>query len=308
MRWHALLWPLLAVLCAHPVLAQPVPDELDEGVVMETPFVVGVEGDKWEAGLLVGYLDLNHTLMGADNVIIDIETPDDLLFGNMKMEGDLGFTPKLMLNRSFGNHFVLENSLSFAFGSFSQKLSSGTQAWINPTSENTLTENEIESGSYFALIQDHSLTWFPRGEGRILPFGSVGAGTHWYELDSDYVAGGLHGGFGFSYGVGVRVVGDDLYSLRIEVRRYHSQVEFPVAKRWRNQQNIDGNAILDVPVFELVETSTLSEEEIESIYSLLELSDPGDGARPLFMPRLLDSFESENYTSLYFSIGFTAAF
>jgi hypothetical protein len=308
MRWNAWLCALVLV-CPASALAQAQPEQTDEGVVVEAPFVRGIEPNTWELGLQIGYLGLNHTLVESDAIVVDMEAPDELIFGSMELSGEFGFAPKFMANRTFGSHFALENSVSFAFGDFEQSVDNDQAKWRNQTS-NELTDNEIETGSFFALVQDHSLTYYPLGEGLLQPFVSGGVGSQWYEIDSDYIADGLSGAFSFSYGVGLRIVADDLYSFRLEVRNYHSQVEFEVAERWRIQQNKAGDALLSVPVMRLVDFEDATTEQIEAIFEQLDLPVPAplDATTLPTVPVEVESFDAMNFTNLYFSIGFTAAF
>lgn len=309
MRWN--VWScVLLLVCPAALDAQQQPEQTDEGVVVETPFVVGIEPNSWEFGLQVGYLGLNHEFFSASSLVVDMEAPDELIFADMEIGGEFGFSPKLMFNRTFGSHFALENSIGVAFGDFDQSVQGSQAKWRNATGSNTLTENEVETGSFFALIQDHSFTYYPRGEGRLQPFVSAGVGSQWYELDSDYIKDGLTGAFGFSYGVGLRVVGDDLYSFRLEVRNYHAQIEFEPAERWRIQQNKAGDKLLSVPVMQLVDFENATQEEIEAVFARLDLPVPNplDETTLPMVPVPVDSFEPVDFTNLYFSIGFSATF
>jgi hypothetical protein len=309
MRWNAWL-RALALICPASALAQAQPAPTDEGVVVEAPFVRGIEPNTWELGLQIGYLGLNHTLIESNEIVVDMEAPDELIFGSMELTGEFGFAPKFMLNRTFGSHLALENSVSFAFGDFEQSMTGAQAKWREVGSSNTLTENEIETGSFFALVQDHSLTYYPFGDGLLQPFVSGGIGSQWYELDSDYIADGLTGAFSFSYGLGLRVVADDLYSFRLEVRNYHAQVEFEVADYWRVQQNEAGNALISVPVMRLVDFEDATVQEIEEIFQALDLPLPAplDATTLPAVPVRVESFDPIDFTNLYFSLGFTAAF
>lgn len=311
-RWvRALAVATALLVTAAPAWAQDI-DDLDEGVVMETPFEPGVEAGVWEISVQVGYLNLDKILVQSPNVVVDVENPSDAIFAPMELRGELSFSPQLKVNRTFGNNFAVENSFGFAIGDFQQSVGSDQTAWTlaGSVSTNTLTEQEIEAGSYFMWFHEHSLVYYPRGEGRIQPYLGLGIGTQHYAVDSAYIEGNASS-LAFSYGAGVRVVADDLYSFRVEVRNYHSAIQYEVAEQFRpDQVNLTGDGIVGFPVAELRELANLSDAEratAEALWNQLEL-DPDQFSSQIAVPYPVESLEEESYSSLWFSIGFVAAF
>jgi len=296
---------------AVPAWAQDI-DDLDEGVVMETPFEPGVESSVWEISVQIGYLNLDRILMEAPGVVVDVENPSDAIFASMELRGELSFSPQLKINRTFGNNFAVENAFGFAIGDFQQSVQDDQVAWTlaGAVSTNTLTEQEIEAGSYFMWFHEHSLVYYPRGEGRIQPYLGVGLGTQHYGVDSAYIEGNASS-LAFSYGAGLRVIADDLYSFRLEVRNYHSSIQYDVADSFRpDQVNLTGDGIVGFPVAELRELAGLTPAErdrAEALWNELEL-DPDQFDGQIAVPFPVDEYEEQPYSSLWFSLGFVAAF
>lgn len=312
---------------AAPAVAQDI-DDLDEGVVLEKPFVVGIEPGVWELTLQVGYLDLSNVLMRADGIVTDVEGAKDAIFSDMEISGEQSFHPQLRVTRTFGRHFALENSVGFAIGDFLQSASGVGTKWTDPNGDNVLTDLEREKGSYFLWMHDHGLAWYPRGEGRVQPYLVAGAGSQVYFLDSKYVEGSASG-FAFSYGAGLRVVGDDLYSLRIEVRNYHTSVRFAPGSVFETRQDLRGESLIDFPVSRLVPGNQLTEAQVRAAAAQLGLDvetarspetdvdwlqiDPSTGRfrfddPNVLIPQPYDEYDEESYSNLWISAGFTAAF
>ena len=313
---------MLVASAAH---AQDI-DDLDEGVVLETPFVTGIEPNVWEFNLQVGFLDLANSLVGADGIIVDLEGATEAIYGNMTLEGESSFHPQMRFNRTFGTHLALENTVGFAIGDYLQSVDRNSlEKWIEADDENNvLTEFELEKGSYFVWMHEHSLVWYPRGEGRLQPYLLAGAGTQTYFLDSRYVDGSSNA-FAFSYGAGLRIIGDDLYSFKLEVRNYHTNISYKVAEIFETRQNLKGDGLIKFPVSRLVDGADLTEEQVRALVEQLDLDSetvitPGFDVNWLIeqagelgynsarLPAQYDGLEEESYTNLYVSFGFSAAF
>jgi hypothetical protein len=307
MRWIA--WPCLALIMMAPApSAAQEAAELDEGVAVETPFVVGVEPGVWELGLQVGYLNLNHRLFGATAIVVDVEDPSTAIFGDMEVSGESSFHPQLKINRTFGRHFAFESALGFTVGDYQQSVVEGSlELWIDPSDPgNELTDLERERGSYFMWMYEGSGVWYPLGEGRVQPFVTGGVGFQQYNIDSKYL-GGASSSVAFSYGGGLRVIGDDLYSFRLEVRNYHTSIQFDVAQEFIEVPNLTADGLVRFPVSRLVNRSELSEEEYDRILAELELDQVG--LQPARVPvRYAEQFAKEAFSNLWISIGFVAAF
>ena len=308
MRWTALTWALPLLLCALPAVAQDIDDleDLDEGVVLEEPFVRGIQPNSWGLAVLFGYRDIGHTLLQAQGIVVDVEFPDEASFADMKLDGSQSFSPQMRLARTIGQHFGLELGVGFSLGDFEQSIQSGLVNWVDPEGENTVTETELQKGSYWVWSGELSGVWYPRGEGVVQPYLIGGGGFDWFDIDSVYIDGATTS-TSFSYGLGLKLVGDELYSIRLEARNYHVKLEHDVARTFRTLPNLSADALVDYPISRLVDINDLSQAEIDAILDSLDL-DNLDPSTLTSLPVPYEGYESESFTNLWFSLGFEAAF
>lgn len=309
MRWTALIWALPLLFCfSLPAVAQDIDDldDLDEGVVLEEPFVYGVQPNKWGMTILFGYRNIARDLLQAPGIVVDVEFPDEVSFADMKLKGEQSFTPQVRLTRTFGRHFALEAGGGFSLGDFEQTIESELTNWVDPEGDNEVTDTEIQSGSYWVWTGEVSGVWYPRGEGVVQPYLIGGGGMDWFDIDSVYINGATSS-VTFSYGAGLKIVGDELYSIRLEVRNYHTTLDHSIGETFRTLPNLSADALLDFPVSELVDRGSLSPEEVDAIFEALDL-DPNGLEDITVLPVPYSSYEKETFTSLWFSLGFEATF
>jgi hypothetical protein len=308
MRWTALIWALPLLFCTLPALAQDIDDldDLDEGVVLEEPFRYGVQPNSWGMTILFGYRNIANTLLQADGIVVDVEFPDEASFADMKLKGEQSFNPQARLTRTFGRNFALEAGVGFSLGDYEQSIESELTNWVDPEGENEITDTEIAKGSYWVWSGELSGVWYPRGEGVVQPYLIGGAGYDWFDIDSFYIDGGTSS-LMFSYGAGLKIVGDDLFSIRLEVRNYHTSLEHAVSKTFRTLPNLSADALVDFPISELVDRGSLTEEEVAAIFEALDL-DPNGLEELAFLPVAFPGFEKETFSNLWFSLGFEITF
>ena len=262
-------------------------DDLDEGVVLEEVFEPGIEPNTWEVSASFGQADLAQDLLESDQIIVDVEESEDFIVADMKLAGEASFHPLIRIGRTLGRHFALEIGGGFAVGDFEQELTSDPIKLTDPLSDNEFTEEEREKGSYFSMTAALDALWYPRGEGRVQPYVIGSIGQQWMELDSVYVDG-MGSSVQFGYGIGLRVVGDDLYSFRLEVRNSHSTMSFDASDKFVTVVEPNGGGLIDVELGQLDETVT----------------EGGVNDR-------LDSnveYDDTTLTTLSFTLGFVAAF
>lgn len=308
--------PILAALLLLPAtvaLAQDDLQELDEGVVVEEPFVPQVEGNAWELTILLGYLDLGQELVGAEGLLVDVENPQEALYGDMTLDGEsTSFSPQAKVAYTLGNNFAVGAALGFAVGDYQQKVGE-LESWTDPTDENnTLTENEILSGSYWMWTYEGTVDYYPLGGGgRLQPYLSGGVGQNHYFIDSRYIEGQARG-LAFSVGGGLRIVGDELFNVKIEVRNYWTTVDYEPGDEWIDGgiPNLSGDGLVSFPISTLVDRSELTDAEYREIIERLGLpDDPTTSADDLQrVPQVFEDYEERSYSNLYFSLGLTAAF
>jgi hypothetical protein len=309
MRWTALIWALPLLFCfSVPALAQDIDDldDLDEGVVLEEPFVAGVQPNSWGVALLFGYRNIAKTLLQAEGIIVDVEFPDEVSFADMKLKGEQSFSPQVRLTRTFGRHFALEAGAGFSLGDFEESLESELTNWVDPEGDNEVTDTEIQKGSYWVWSGELSGAWYPRGEGVVQPYLIGGGGIDWWDIDSVYIEAATTS-FSFSYGAGLKIVGDELYSIRLEIRNYHTGVDSDVGQTFLTLPNLAADALVDFPVSELVDRNSLSPEEVDAIFAALDL-DPAEYGDLVVLPIAYRGYEKEIFSTLWFSLGFEATF
>ena len=308
MRWTALIWALPLLFCTLPALAQDIDDldDLDEGVVLEEPFIYGVQPNSWGMTILFGYRNMANTLLQARGIIVDVEFPDEASFADMKLKGEQSFNPQVRLTRTFGRNFALEAGGGFSLGDYKQIIEGELTNWVDPEGDNDISETEIAKGSYWVWSGELSGVWYPRGMGVVQPYVIGGAGYDWFDVDSAYIDGATSS-FAFSYGAGLKIVGDELYSIRLEIRNYHTSLDHAVGKTFVTLPNLGADALVDFPVSELVDRESLSPEEIAAIFEALDLN-PNGLEDLTVLPVPYSSYEKETFSNLWFSLGFEAAF
>lgn len=313
MRRFAPVWAVVALLCALPAAAQDI-DDLDEGVVLEKPFELGIEPNVWEISLYFGNMNYDLVLLDTPGILLDVEDPQDMLFGTSELSGESSFSPQIRVARTFGRHLALEGAFGFSIGDFVQSASDFV-SWSDPFSDNDLTEVESEKGSYFVYTHELAAVYYPRGKGRLQPYLIGGLGQNFWQLDTNYVDG-IASSLVYSYGAGLRIIGDDLYSFRLEVRRFSTSVQHEVNDVFITTPSVDGRSLVDVPVSRLrsVGDANLTQEQVEAVLRSLELEPDGfrnsDGVFPdeLLLPLPYGEIDEATYDTLFLSAGFTASF
>jgi hypothetical protein len=311
MRWTALIWALPFLVCALPAGAQDIDDldDLDVGVVLEDPFIAGVQPNTWGLTFLFGYRNVSNTLLQAEGIIVDVEFPDEVAFADMELKGQQSFAPQVRLSRTFGRHFALELGGGFSLGDYKQNIKSEIVNWVDPDGENEVTETETQKGSYWIWNAELSGVWYPRGKGVLQPYLIGGIGQNWFDIDTSYIDG-VTSSLAFSYGLGLRIVGDELYSIRMEVRNYHTALDHAVGDTFRELPNLRADRLIKFPVSSLVDINTLSDAEIAAILESLDL-DPsiveGENAVTV-LPVAYGGYEEETFMNLWISLGFEATF
>lgn len=301
MRRALLLWAslLAACVCLAPALALAQDDENplanpdtgkqdgEETVVTEEEFVPALEHGVWEVGLQFGSMNLAQTLVQAKRILVDYEQDDtSALFADMTLEGQSSFAPALRLSYVWGR-LALDNSLGFALGDYQQVIQ-GPVIAPNIDTENVLSDNEIKKGSYFVWFHDSALSYYVLTRGRVLPFVSVGAGSQHFFLDSPSYVDGIANSLSFSFGGGVRIIGDQLFSVRIEAREFIQEVQFDARDAFlEDQPNPDTNApvgerLIDIPLTQLDAAGTAQ--------------------------HFADKFDKDKFSNLWLSVGVVAAF
>lgn len=313
------VWALSTLVAPTTSSAQDLDDldDLDEGVVLEEVFEPGIEPNKWEISVMFGATDLATVMLESPAIIVDIEEPGDFIMADMELTGEQSFSPGLRMSRTLGRHFALEGSAFFAVGDFEQTLTGFQQKFTDPQSDNELTEQEREKGSYFKWNTELNGIWYPRGEGRIQPYVIGGVGYQFMELDSVYVDG-MSSAPVFSYGAGLRIVGDDLYSFRVEVRNFHSTQSFEAAREFATIVAPNGGGLFDIPIFQLQDFGNIEldengdpvDPELRELFDSLGITAQEFTEVGAPLPNFTRDVEYDDttFSSLFVSVGFVATF
>jgi hypothetical protein len=268
------------------------PEETQPGrerneVVTEKLFVPGLKRNAWQLDVQLGTLGLAKTFLKADRILVDYESDaGSALYGNMSLQGQSSFSPQVKLGHTIKS-FSLEEGVGFAIGDFKQQVDRGSIVSPAPTNTNTLTDNEVKTGSYFMWFHETSVSWYPIVRGRLLPYVSGGVGGQYYFLDSSNYVHGTTSSLAFSTGVGLRLVGDNVLSARLEVRNYWYSVDFTPSQNFlKDVPNPDrgapvGERLLNIPLTALDADGTAQQ---------------------------VTKYDKQSFSNLWMSVGFVAAF
>ncbi len=122
----------------------------------------------------------------------------------------------------------------------------------------------------------YPLSFRNEGKGRWHPYLTAGVGSARYDMDSNYTDE-ASSAFNATFGGGLRLIADDLISLRFEILQMVHDIEFTPAEYFDSR---DDDTVL-VPVYEFAPSGTYTE---------------------------IESFEPNSLGSLAWSIGITASF
>jgi len=256
-------------------------ESLDEDVVTEKAFEAGIEVDKWELTIQLGFMQVPKPLYQADQILVKWNSKGKL-FGDMQIEGESSFSPQFRIGRNWG-HIGWQSTFGMTMGDFSQNITNIEERSLsgNP-GDITLGENDPEIGSLVLWYHDQALIYNIRTRGHIIPYVMGGIGAQYWVIDSAYIKG-ADPAITYSFGGGIRIVADDLFSVVFEVRDYLSTVQHQSSAIFLEDQvdPEDDTRLIDVPLTQTDETG----QEI-----------PFRG------------FEEESYSTLWYSIGIIANF
>jgi hypothetical protein len=256
-------------------------ESLDEDVVTEKPFEAGIDTDKWELSFQIGFMDLAQTLFQADQIVVKWNSKGKI-FGDMEVTGKSSFSPQVRISRNWG-HLGWQGTVGLCLADFSQSVSNTKERSISGNQGDViLLETDLETGSLALWYHDFSLVYNVKTKGRILPYVLGGVGAQYWFVDSAYI-NDTRPALTYSIGGGIRIVGDDLFSVTLEVRNYFSKVEHRSDSIFR--ANVvdpqDDTRQIDIPVTNL-------------------------DAQGLEVP--FAGFQKESLSTLWYAIGIVATF
>lgn len=282
-----LLIPLLLLAIPAACWSQGLDDlddleDLDQDVVTETPFEPGIQVDTWEFQLHIGFMNLNQSLFAADQIIVKWD-PKGTLYGDMSVDGSSSFSPQLRIGRNWGR-IGWQSSFGLTMGDFQQSITNVTERSLSgKPGDVELDDTDAERGSLVMWYQDHALVFNVMTKGRVLPYVLGGVGAQYWVIDSQYVYDS-DSAFTYSFGGGLRIVGDELWSVVLELRDYVSTVHHRSDAIFREGviDPEDDTRLIDIPMTDL---------------------DPADAQR-----RPFGGFEKLTNHNIWFSIGLVSSF
>ena len=190
-----------------------------------------------ELTLTLGFWQINKELLAADDIIYKY-TDKETFFGDVRLVGQSAFHPQLRLNYNLLPWFSLEPVFGFSVSEYqalvANPVSLSNQAFGEdeniPEPVEEIGEFDAESRSCITLSTGMNAVFYPRdygnfGKGRWHPYVQGGAHHTWMTLNSDYTDSPATM-WDLSGGVGMRVIADDLISVRLEVMYHRMTVDF----------------------------------------------------------------------------------
>jgi len=208
-------------------------EELDE----EERFVPRIEAGKIEASVMLGFLNLEHTLLQHDSIIYKY-TDEATYWGDINLKGQSAFNPILRIGYTLTPWITLEGYLGISFCEFTTEITNRGRRENSPDAEPDPTEPELgefdaEERSAVTFNSGLDLTWYFLNMGdkerRFHPYLIGGVGRMWYDLDSAYTLGAAST-WDLSGGIGFRYIADDLISIRFDIIYHHNTVQFEPAE------------------------------------------------------------------------------
>lgn len=263
-------------------------EELDLEAEETESWVRQLSSHDIELSMALGFLDLGTTLLSHEQIIYKYTT-EYTYWGDVDLNGQNAFAPQLRLGYSLTKWLTLESIGSISFSEYKASITNRNRRKNEPGSaveENpALGEFDAEHRSLITLSFGGNAVFYPMGlireEGRGLlqPYLTGGYSRMWYDMNSQY-SDGMVSTNDYNIGAGLRIVGDDRVSIRLEVTYHKNTVEFDAPQYFQ---------ILD-------EGTTLIPLEEHPIV---------DGVR---IDRQIETYKSQDISALGWSIGIQGSF
>ncbi len=254
-----------------------------DSVAAEVRYEPGIEPGKFELSLTLGFTGLTKTLLQHDQIIYKA-TSEFFYYGDVTLEGESAFTPFLHLGYNLNPYLAVEAQFGMAFSEYNSTIENARA--VNPEGGSPEEVTEIgefdpEHRSVLGIYANLHALLYPLnigndGKGRWHPYVTVGVGGAQYDMDSNYTDDAASA-FNTSFGAGIRLIADDMISVRFEILQMIHDIEFAPAEYFDTRD--DGT--VRVPVYEF---------------------EPSGAYAPV------ESYESQSLGSLAWSLGFTASF
>jgi hypothetical protein len=247
-------------------------------------YVPGIYGGDLECSLTMGFLDLNTTLLHGSQLVYKY-TDAATYWGDVSLRGQSAFNPIVSLNYNLNSWLAFEPHFSISFSEYHAAITNRHyRANDDPEApilnDPPLEEFDAERRSVVTVHLGLNGIVYPfnlngDGKGRFQPFLLGGAQRSYFDLNSSYT-GDTSASWTYRFGGGVRLITDDLISVRVQVTLDTTTIDFMPSPRWLDLNE----GTVQVPVFHVVNGQYV----------------------------ILDDFASQKLSSLTWGLGFTASF
>ena len=243
------------------IVGGQIDDGITEELVETVKYIPAIEKGAWSLSMTLGYFNMNKTLMAHPNLIYKA-TDEALSYADVSLENQAAFNPILRIGYNLTTWLALELQGGITFAQYEAKLVN--PRWVSPEGGTPapvtdIGEFDAEVRSSTIIIGNVNAVVYPLnlngdGTGRWHPYVTGGAGMATYSLDSDYIddpASGLN----INGGLGLKLIADDLISLRMEVLYQFHTIQFEPAEHFDSQDS--GTKI--IPIYEFDDSGRFSE-------------------------------------------------
>ena len=235
-------------------------DEITEEPAETVKYIPAIKKG-WDLSLTLGFFNMTESLMQHNNLIYKA-TDEDLFYADVSLENKASFNPILRIGYNLTTWLALEMQGGITFSNYEAELTnpySVSPEGGTPSPVLEVGEFDAEKRSSTIVIANLNALWYPLnmdgdGTGRWHPYLTGGAGIATYELDSNYIDDPASG-FNVDFGLGLKMIGDDLISIRAEILYQFHTIQFEPAEYFDAQNS--GTKI--IPVYEFDDNGNFSE-------------------------------------------------
>jgi hypothetical protein len=234
------------------IVGDDVEEEITEEMVEEPVYVPEIKRGQWDLTLTLGYFNMTDTMLQHPNMIYKA-TEEAFFYGDIAIPGESAFNPILRLGYNLTTWLALELQGGVTFSEYTATI--GDPMQVNPEGGNPQPVEEVgefdaENRSTLIFIGNINGIWYPLnmdgdGTGRWHPYITGGVGVATYNMDSNYVAGPASG-LNVNGGLGIKLIADELISVRAEILYQTHTIEFEPAEYF---DELEGGTVT-IPVYE----------------------------------------------------------
>ncbi len=191
------------------------------------------QGD-FAVSLMVGYLDLNKTILSHDQIIYKW-IREEVLWGDVDMKGTTSFNTSVRAGYNVTQWLCIEGLGGFSVGDCSTTAENrgGRSNEINSSpyaTEPALGEFDLENRSLLTIQAGLNAVVYPLNftgdaEGRFHPYVSGSVGRMWFSMNSNY-SDEPTADMSYTLGGGMRFLVDKVVSIRFEMNMNRTTVTF----------------------------------------------------------------------------------